>query len=216
MCPAVADRATREAWDTVAPSYAQMLSDLGFEAPLDRAAFAAFIEMVKHGDDGPVAEVGCGSGRLAAHLHDAGIRVVGLDLAPRMAAAARAAHPNIPFVAADAGALPIRSSTLVGLVAWYSLINVGGDLIPDVFREFARVTRRGALVIVAFQAGEGERVDRTSAYGHTVPLTYYWHRLADMAAGAAAAGFALHATIRREARLSHETTPQGFVLAERL
>ncbi len=70
-----------------------------------------------------------------------------------------------------------------------------------------------ASVVVAFQSGEGERVDRTTAYGHPVPLTYYRHRIADVADALAGAGFALHATVRREPSLAHETTPQAFLLA---
>lgn len=54
-----------------------------------------------------------------------------------------------------------------------------------------------------------------TSYGHPVPLTYYRHRIADVAVALAGAGFTLHATVRREPSLVHETTPQAFLLAQR-
>jgi ubiquinone/menaquinone biosynthesis C-methylase UbiE len=210
-----ANRATRDAYDAVASDYARLLPDVTTEAPLDRAVLAAFVEMVKQSGDGLVAEVGCGSGRVTAHLADAALRIVGLDLSPGMATVARSARPDLAFAVAHAGALPLRSGTLGGLVAWYSLINLRTDLLPGVLAEFARVTRPGAPVVVAFQSGDGERVDRTTAYGHPVPLTYYRHRVEDVADSLAAAHLTLHATVRREPLRAHETTPQAFLLAQR-
>ena len=215
MSTTAADRATREAYDAVALDYARLLTDVTAEAPLDRAVLSAFTEMVKQSGDGLVAEVGCGSGRITAHLADAALRIVGLDLSRGMATVARSARPDLGFAVANAGALPIRSGALGGLVAWYSLIHLPTDLLPGVLAEFARVTRPGAPVVVAFQSGGGELVERTTAYGHPVPLTYYRHRIEDMADALAGADLALHATVRREQSQAHETTPQAFLLAQR-
>jgi len=185
------------------------------EAPLDRAILACFVELVQQSGGGLVAEVGCGSGRVTAHLADAGLSIVGLDLSPSMAAVAWAAHPDLAFAAAHAGSLPIRSGALSGIVAWYSLINLPTDHLAHVFAEFARVTLPGAPVVVAYQSGGGERVDRSTAYGHPVPLTYHRHRTEDVTQALAVAGFALHAEVRREPYRAHETTPQAFLLAQR-
>jgi ubiquinone/menaquinone biosynthesis C-methylase UbiE len=207
--------ATRDAYDAVASDYARLLPDVSAEAPLDRAVLAAFVEMVQESGDSLVAEVGCGSGRVTAHLADVALGIIGLDLSLGMATVARSARPDLAFAVAHAGALPIRSGALGGLVAWYSLINLRTDLLPSILAEFARVTRSGAPIVVAFQSGEGERVDRTTAYGHPVPLTYYRHRIEDVADSLAGADFALHATVRREPMRAHETTPQAFLLAQR-
>lgn len=208
-------RATRHAYDAVASDYARLLPDVTTESGLDRAVLATFVEMVAQSGGGLVADIGCGSGRVTAHLADAGVQIVGLDLSPGMAAVAQSAHSDLAFAVAHAGALPVRTGALGGLVAWYSLINMRTDLLPVVVAEFARVTRPGSPIVIAFQSGEGERVDRTSAYGHRVPLTYYRHRIGDMADALARAGFVLHATVRREPSLAHETTPQAFLLAHR-
>lgn len=207
------DRATREAYDAVAVAYARMLPDLTAETPLDRAVLTAFVEMV--GRDELVVEVGCGTGRVTAHLADAGLRVVGVDLSPAMAAVGRAARPDLPFVAGHAGALPLQSGSVGGLVAWYSLINLPTDRLPAVFAELARVARPGAPVVVAFQSGEGERVDRDVSYGEPVALTYYRHRVEVVADALTAAGFVPYATVRRAAVLGFESTPQAALLALR-
>ena len=210
-----ADVATRAAYDAVANDYARLLPDMSLEAFLDRAVLAAFVEMLDGTAGGLVAEVGCGSGRVTACLSDAGLDAVGFDLSSGMAAVAASLRPDIPFAVGHAGALPVRPGVLAGLVSWYSLINLPDDALPPVFSEFARVMRPGAPVIVAFQSGNGERVDRTSAYGHAVPMTYYRHAIDATADALTAAGFRLHASLRREAALTHETTAQGFLLAHR-
>lgn len=208
-------RITREAFDAVAEDYARLLPDMTGEAPLDRGVLAAFVELVRACGAGRVADIGCGTGRLTAHLADAQLGVVGLDLSCAMVAVARAARPDLSFAVAHAGALPLRSRALRAVVAWYSLINLQPELMPTVLAEFARVTRPGAPLLLAFQSGAGERVDRATAYGHPVPITYFRHRVEDVTDAAIRAGFDLHTTVRRQPALPHETTPQAFVLAQR-
>lgn len=188
---------------------------MSLEAPLDRAVLAAFAEMLPGPDRALVGDVGCGTGRVTRHLHAAGLRVVGVDLSPRMAALARASDDSSRYVAAHAGALPLRDATLDGLVAWYSLITMPTRSLPAVFDEFARVTAPGAPVLVAFQSGNGERVGRSTSYGLPVPLTYYRHDPDQAAAALTAAGFTLYASVARAAALSFESTPQTALLAVR-
>jgi ubiquinone/menaquinone biosynthesis C-methylase UbiE len=208
-------RATRAAYDRVAADYARLLPDLSVEAPLDRAVLRAFAEMVELAGGGPAVEVGCGSGRVTAHLADAGLRVVGLDLSPGMVREARAARPDLGLAVAHAAALPVRSGALGGLLAWYSLIHLPSEELAGVAAEFARVTRPGAPVLLAFQCGDGERVQRSSSYGHDVALTYSRHRVSDVVDALEQAGLAVQATVERRPSQGHESTPQACVLAQR-
>jgi ubiquinone/menaquinone biosynthesis C-methylase UbiE len=215
MSPPATDGVTRASWDAVAQEYARLLPDLSPEAPLDRAVLSAYTEMLTDLAPVIVAEVGCGTGRVTRHLHDAGVPMVGFDLSPRMTAVAKATHPELPFAAAHAAALPLRSATLGGLVAWYSLINMPTEWLSSIFVEFARVTRAGAPVLVAFQSGEGQRVDRSTSYGLPVTLTYYRHSADAATEALTAAGFTLYASVTRAAALSYESTAQTALLAHR-
>ena len=132
-----------------------------------------------------------------------------------MVAAAHAAQEGLPFIAADARALPLQDGVVGGLVAWYSLITMPTASLLAVFAEFARVSRRGAPVLIAFQAGEGQRVERTTSYDLPVPLTYYRHRVDDVTAALTSAGFSLYASVTRAAASSFESTPQAALLAHR-
>lgn len=209
------DRRTRATFDAVAEDYADLLPDMSTEAPLDMAVLRVFVEMVQASSHGPVVDVGCGSGRLTAHLSEAALPVVGFDLSAGMVAVAHAARRDLSFGVAHAGALPLRSGAAAGVVAWYSLINLRPDLIPAVLAEFARVTTPNATLLVAFQSGEGERVERTTAYGHPLPITYFRHRVRDVADAAVEVGFNIYATVERQPAMAHETTAQAFILAQR-
>ena len=206
-------REIRAAYDAVADEYARLLPDLRAEAPLDQAVLGAFVELASGG--GCIGDLGCGAGRITSHLSHAGLSVVGLDLSPGMVRAARAAHPELAFAVGDLCALPVRDGGLAGVLSWYSVINLQPEALPLVFAELARVARPDAPLLVAFQCGQGERVDRSAAYGRQVPLTYYRHSIEQVAELLVAAGFSMHATVRREQSLPHETTPQAFVLAVR-
>ena len=210
-----ADLTTRHAWDAVAEDYARLVPDMSLEAPLDRGVLAAFAEMLAEDKAVLVGEVGCGAGRVTKHLHDKGVRMVGFDLSPGLAAAARRLHAELPFAAAHARALPLGDGVLGGLVAWYSLINMPTPSLAAIFVEFARVTRPGSPVLVAFQSGDGQRVERTMSYGQPVPLTYYRHRASEVTEALTVAGFTLYASVNRAAALAFESSPQTTLLAHR-
>lgn len=79
---------TRTSYDTVAVDYAELLRTELSDKPLDRALLATFAELVQGSGNGPVADLGCGPGRVTAHLHSLGLDTVGVDLSPVMVAVA--------------------------------------------------------------------------------------------------------------------------------
>ncbi|MGZ4659423.1 MAG: class I SAM-dependent methyltransferase, partial [Blastococcus sp.] len=87
----------RAAYDTVAADYAELLRTELARKPLDRAMLGAFAELVHVDAEAPVADVGCGPGRVTAHLHTLGLPVFGIDLSPAMVAVARRTHPELRF-----------------------------------------------------------------------------------------------------------------------
>ena len=57
---------TRTSYDTVAADYADLLRGAVAASPYDRAVLGLFAELVRSAP-GPVADVGCGPGRITAH-----------------------------------------------------------------------------------------------------------------------------------------------------
>jgi SAM-dependent methyltransferase len=203
--------ATRRSYDATADAYAEWIRDELATKPFDRSVLAVFAELVH----GPVADVGCGTGRITAHLAGLGVDVSGMDLSPGMLTAARRAHPDLTFTEATMTALPIADGTLGGVVAWYSTIHVPDDDLPTALAEFRRVLRPGGLLQLAFQAGTGVE-HRTRAADHDVSLTFH-HRQPDaMADLLRANGFTVRAQFLRAPDTEGpypENTPQAYVLA---
>ncbi|WP_442814897.1 MULTISPECIES: hypothetical protein [unclassified Streptomyces] len=69
--------ATRAAYDAVAADYTWPARDELDTKPLDRAVLAAFAERARAADAGPVADPGCGPGRVPAHPRDLGLNYSG-------------------------------------------------------------------------------------------------------------------------------------------
>lgn len=210
-------RATRASYDAMADDYADWIRDELAAKPLDRAMLAGFAELVRSGAAGPVADVGCGPGRVTAHLHGLGLPVFGVDLSPQMVAVARRAHPGLRFEVGSMLALDLPDAALGGVLAWYSTIHVPGERLPEVFAEFRRVLAPGGHLLLAFQAGD-EVSHRTEAAGHAISLDFHLRRPDHVAELVGRAGLTVTARLLREPD-EHgdfpETTPQAFLLARR-
>lgn len=165
---------TRTSYDTVAVSYAHLVRDLLAEAPYERAALASFAGLVAAAGGGPVADVGCGTGRITAHLHTLGVDAFGIDLSPGMIAVARRDHPELRFEVGSMTDLDLADRSVAGLVAWYSLIHIPDDRIGAVFAHFRRVVRPGGPLLVGFHVGE-ETTVKTEGYGGH-PMRVHVHR----------------------------------------
>ncbi len=130
----------RTMFDRIAPSYDRMnrLITLGFDQRWRRSLMGA---LEVDGDD-TVLDLGCGTGDFALIARHRGARVVGLDFAGAMLAAARARCPAaIALVRGDALRLPLASSSVTVAVSGFALRNFVE--IPPVLAELARVLRPG-------------------------------------------------------------------------
>jgi SAM-dependent methyltransferase len=206
-------RSTRTAYDTVAVDYAELLRDELTEKPWDRAVLAAFAEQVLAEGDGPVADLGCGPGRITAHLHDLGLDAFGIDLSPGMIEVARAAHPGLQFDVGTITALSIADATLAGAVAWYSIIHTPPEQLHLVFAEFARVLAPGGRLLLAFQVGDELR-HLESGYGHSISLDAWRLPPAVVTTLLEDAGLTVDARLVRRPD-SREKVPQAFIVARK-
>lgn len=104
----------RTSYDAVAESYADQLRDALAQAPHERAILATFAEQVRAVGDRPVADAGCGSGRMTAHLCGLGVDAFGIDLSPAMVAVARREHPGLRFEVGSMTDLEVADASLAG------------------------------------------------------------------------------------------------------
>lgn len=201
--------ATRSSYDRVAVDYAERARGELASRPVERAVLALFASVV----DGPVLDVGCGTGMATAHLHGLGADIAGVDLSPGMLDIARRTCPEVDFAEASMLALPHADATFAGVVAWYSTIHVPDDLLPTAVSELARVLPPGGHLLLGFQVGDEPR-HMTSALGHDVELTFHRRRPERMAELLGAAGVPVEVTTVRVATQG-EPTPHAFLLARR-
>jgi SAM-dependent methyltransferase len=159
--------ATRASYDAVAANYAEFIEGKLEGLPMMRAVLGAFAELV----DGPVAEIGCGPGNITSYLASLGVKIHGVDLAPRMVEIARAAYPELRFEVGSMTSLDLDDGSMRGLIAWYSIHHLPPAELPGVFAGFHRALSPGGRLLIGTHAGEEEHRQPTEAYGG-IPVSY--------------------------------------------
>ncbi|HEV7203085.1 MAG TPA: class I SAM-dependent methyltransferase [Jatrophihabitans sp.] len=203
------------AHDVLAPFYAERLADIVYRMPVERAVLNLFAELVVAADIGlEVADVGCGTGRLAPYLAGRGLAPRGVDLSPIMIETARRDHPDFDFGQADVRALPFADASLAGVVCWYSLMYLPPEDRPRAFAEVFRVVRPGGSFTTAFKAGDGSHRRGGHTTGLGIAFDIWWLSPEEMQARATAAGFETVFWAGRPAE-DAEGGPQGYLVARK-
>ena len=202
---------TAAAYDAVSARYAELVRGELDALPLDRAVLAAFADHVRAEGGGLVADLGCGEGRIGAHLAGLGLDVTGIDLSPSLIEIARATRPGIRFAVGSMHALPLGGATLAGVVSWYSVIHAAPGDVPGYFAEFGRVLRPGGYLLTAFFEAVNEPV---TAYDHKVTPAYRWP-VGELATLAGEAGFTEVGRMSRAPRDGERSFRRGHLLMRR-
>lgn len=203
--------AMRDSYDALAAEHPDIVASSLDDRPLDRALFTTFAELVRAGGNGPVADVGCGPGRVTILLSDLGLDAFGIDLSPGMLALARRTHPHLRFEEGSMLALDLPDASLGGLLAYYSIIHIPWDQRPQLFAEFHRVLAPGGVLMLAFQIGN-EHKHRTELFGTPISINWYRQQPAEVAALLRDAGFTPWTTTIREPEAPN-TPAHGYLLA---
>ncbi|MGA4953469.1 class I SAM-dependent DNA methyltransferase [Streptomyces lydicamycinicus] len=206
---------TRAFYDAVATDYDAHFRDHLAARPMDRAVLAGFAEHVRAADAGPVADLGCGPGRVTAHLAGLGLPVFGVDLSPQMVALARRIHPRLRFEVGAMTGLELPDGALGGIVAWYSIIHTPQERLPELFAAFHRLLAPGGMLLLAFQVGD-EPLHVAQPFGHPVALDFRRRRPDRIAGLLAAAGLEVRAQMLREPDEElGESTRQACLMARK-
>ena len=171
--PDARDARVRSAYDAIATSYADHLSDELSHLPLETWLLD---RVVAHADGRPVVEVGSGPGHVTGYLGEHGADATGIDLSPAMVAEAQRRFPGQSFEVGDLRRLP-RPATASGWAAvlgWYSLIHLAASELPDAVAALARTLAPGGWLVLALHAGE-EVLHADDWFEHEVDLDFLLH-----------------------------------------
>jgi SAM-dependent methyltransferase len=204
---------TRASYDVVAADYAELLKAELAANPFDRTMLDLFAELVLGAGGGPVADLGCGPGRVTTYLAGLGLDAFGVDLSPSMVEVARTTYPELRFEVGTMMALELEDGFLAGALAWYSAVHAPPVDLPRIFAECARVLAPGGYFLHAFKVGN-DSIHLDHAYGHPLSLDVYRYPPDEVAGVLADVGFAEVARFTR-APISYEKTPQAYLLCRR-
>jgi SAM-dependent methyltransferase len=188
-------RAIEKSYDRVADEYARHIYTELQHKPLDRELLTRFAARAK--GKGAICDMGCGPGHIARFLHDQGMNVFGLDLSSRMIDEAHRLNPEISFRQGNMLALDLPDASLAGIAAFYAIVHLPREALPQVFREMARVLKPDGLLLLAFHIGD-ETLHRDEWWDRPVTLDFRFFSPHAIQRDLEAAGLMVEELIERE------------------
>lgn len=161
----MADRETLRVYGDRAADYADMVTQTDPDRHLQ-----SFIDAVPQG--GKVMDLGCGHGRSAALMIEAGLKAEALDASPEFAEIARNTF-GIEVEVAEFEALDTKEE-FDGVFANFSLLHAPKADMPGHLTRIARALQPDGILHIGLKTGEGERRDslgRFYAYYSDAELT---------------------------------------------
>jgi len=154
-----------DAYGSQAGDVANMLGTVVSAEDPDRI----MIESSANTVSGRILDIGSGTGRWSGHLAELGHTIAGFEPVEQLVEIARRAHPDVQFRLASIDDLVGSEERWSGILAWYSLIHLGPDKLPDVLTTLRRVLEDGGTALISFFSGP-----RLEAFSHPVTTAYRW------------------------------------------
>jgi ubiquinone/menaquinone biosynthesis C-methylase UbiE len=104
--------------------------------------------------DGPLLDLGCGTGSAGTYLSEQGAGVVGLDLSLGMLKCIPGR--SLASCQGDMRRLPFGEEVFAAVIAYYSIHSVPRSEVPSVLAEASRVLRSKGVLLLSTHIGEGE------------------------------------------------------------
>src|ERR1700759_3553662 len=86
---------------------------------------------------------------------------------------ARRLNPDIPFRQGNMLALDLPDASLAGIAAFYAIVNLARESLPQVFREMARVLQPGGLLLLGFHIGD-ETLHRKEWWDRPIAMDFHF------------------------------------------
>jgi ubiquinone/menaquinone biosynthesis C-methylase UbiE len=93
-------------------------------------------------------------------------------------------------------ALDIKDATLAGITAFYAIVNIPRELLPQVFAEMKRVLRPGGLLLLSFHIGD-ETVQEKELWGCSISMDFFFFQPSVIQRQLETVGFVIEEIIER-------------------
>lgn len=203
------DAAVRASYDAAAIAYAEGSRDLA-----DNSFDSWLMDRLAMEVTGPIADVGTGTGRVAAYLAEQGADVTGYDISAGMLEQARRRVPGAVFELCDQRRL-LRPPTAPGweaITSWYSLVYLAPSELASAIEGLARVLVPGGVLLLAMHAGVDVKHESELA-GVPVDMNLVLHDPESVRAAVRAAGLTIQEWYVRGAGPGEYPTDRLYLMA---
>lgn len=200
------------AYDAAASAYSEALLDELVDKPFD----IWLLERVAAQAGGPIVDLGCGPGQIAAFLADTGADVHGLDASAEMVARARENFADLDFQEGRFHQLlrPRDAAAWGAIVAWYAFVHLAPSELAPTLRTVGATLRQDGVLALAVHLG-GRIVHAEELFGVDVDLDFVHHDRDQVLAAVTAAGLEVTEWYVRSPVPAEAQTERLYVLARR-
>src|SRR5699024_7167683 len=118
---------------------------------------------------GHILDVGSGTGRWTGHLANLGYDIQGLEPVEQHVERARTHHPGVTFRRGSIDELADTNHRWGGILAWYSVIHMGLQRLPDALSVLRDVLDDDGTLLLSFFSGPV-----LMPFDHPVAPAYLW------------------------------------------
>ena len=191
----MAEDPTAAGYDALASAYAEHIAGELDGKPFDRRFLDDLATTLRGA--GPVLDLGCGPGHVAAYLAQRGLAMQGLDISPRMVAVAQTLNPGLRFEVGDLRQLAAGGPRWAGIVAFYAIVHLQPVELPAAFVQMHGALRPGGWLALSFHVGDEVRhVDEL--WGVRAELDFVFFQPATVRAALVQAGFTVETMTERD------------------